>query len=374
MISALLKLNNPDYSSSNARTFGICVGLNFLCFLCSVMPTRWVAKLNSGGTFIQLAGLATVMIGVLTGSKNTPRFAPSSKVWGEITNGTEWPNGIAVLMSFLQPVWVMSGYDAPFHLSEECSNAQIATPRAIVLTSAIGGILGWFASLVISYTIVDLEAILGSDLGQTFVAYLDQVLDRRTATAFGAITIVCGFFSRLAFAYARDGVMPASGWIAMVNPHTKTPVHACIFNFVVQAIFSIGAVGGYFAFTLPVILRCFFAGDRWRPGPWNLGRWSLPCGYVASSFVALMIPILCLPAYKGADLTPSTMNWTCVVWGGPLFLASLFFLVYARKTYTGPKIKIEHMVMPDGSTISASDLREAKQTGAMVTVVPVSEA
>lgn len=39
--------------------------------------------------------------------------------------------------------------DAPFHLSEECSNAQIATPRAIVLTSFLGGSLGWFLCLVI---------------------------------------------------------------------------------------------------------------------------------------------------------------------------------------------------------------------------------
>lgn len=25
----------------------------------------------------------------------------------------------------------MSGYDAPFHLSEECANANVASPRAI---------------------------------------------------------------------------------------------------------------------------------------------------------------------------------------------------------------------------------------------------
>jgi len=81
-------------------------------------------------------------------------------------------------MSFLTAIWTMSGCaynalfffyspadtelrtavtveldlsvdDAPFHLSEECSNSQIATPRAIVMTSFLGGTLGWFLCLVI---------------------------------------------------------------------------------------------------------------------------------------------------------------------------------------------------------------------------------
>lgn len=58
----------------------------------------------------------------------------------------------------------------------------------------MGGILGWILCLIISYTIVDLDAILNSELGQTFVAVLDQVLERRTATAFGALTVLCGVF------------------------------------------------------------------------------------------------------------------------------------------------------------------------------------
>ena len=44
----------------------------------------------------------------------------------------------------------MSGYDAPFHLSEECSNANIASPRAIVLTAQLGLYLGWAIILVIA--------------------------------------------------------------------------------------------------------------------------------------------------------------------------------------------------------------------------------
>ena len=43
-----------------------------------------------------------------------------------------------------------SGYDVPFHLSEECSNANIASPRAIVMTAQLGLYLGWACILVIA--------------------------------------------------------------------------------------------------------------------------------------------------------------------------------------------------------------------------------
>ena len=104
--------------------------------------------------------------------------------------------------------------------------------------------------------------------------------------AFGAITVICGFFcaqgcaisaSRLAFAYARDGLLPASSIVARVDKRTRTPINACIFNFIVQvlmlclifagpvaiaAIFSIGAVGAYFAFTMPVAMVCLCGVGR----------------------------------------------------------------------------------------------------------------
>lgn len=71
-----------------------------------------------------------------------------------------------------------------------------------------------------------------------------------------------------------------------------------------------------------------------------------------------MIPILCLPSVKGVNLDATTMNWTgtslivyhlhlshldlffilVVVWGGPLFIAAVFFGLHARKTYKGPKV------------------------------------
>ncbi|KZV80975.1 putative gaba-specific permease [Exidia glandulosa HHB12029] len=139
---------------------------------------------------------------------------------------------------------------------------------------------------------------------------------------------------------------------------TATPVNACIWNFLVAtvyiclifagpvaigAIFSFGAVAAYFAFVMPIFLRCFLAGDRWRPGPWNLGRWGKPVGIYACAFVSLILPMLCFPAVRGAHLTAENMNWAVLGWGGPLFLATVSYALVSRKSYTGPKLRFEHL-------------------------------
>ena len=124
--------------------------------------------------------------------------------------------------------------------------------------------------------------------------------------------------SRVSFAYARDGCFPFSWWISRVNKHTQTPVNAVWFNTILGilmthlifggplaagALFSIAAVAAFVAFTIPIFIRVFFVGNRFRPGPWNLGRYSMVIGTLACAFVALMVPILMLPSLTGSALT-----------------------------------------------------------------------
>lgn len=301
----------------------------------------------------------------------------------------------ADLASFLVLILERSGYDAPFHLSEECSNANIASPRAIVLTSGVGGLFGWFLQLVVAYTVVDIDDVLESDIGQPWVGdsrvfsthcrklckeplrrsgwapvlQISSLVSRKAmltselvpgglpspslapkdhpghSLADNHLRLLYGpsmhgqcpseclldfprirpstngpsqvAASRVTFAYARDDCFPCSPWIARVNKHTRTPVNAVWLNTIVGilldllilggdlaagALFSIGAVAAFVAFTIPIFIRVFFVGDRFKKGPWNLGKASYPIGVVACAFVALMVPILMLPSLTGSDL------------------------------------------------------------------------
>lgn len=112
----------------------------------------------------------------------------------------------------------------------------------------------------------------------------------------------------------------------------------------IGAVFSIGAIGQYTAFTMPVAIKLFFdhKARKFRPGPWHLGRFSKPLGAVAVAWWAIIVPALCFPAVKGADLTLLTMNWTCLIYGGSMTLAMVYWFVSARKWFEGPRINVEH--------------------------------
>lgn len=213
MILAARAIGNPGYVPQNYQIFLLTVMILLIHGCISSMPTKWIANFNSVGSTLNIIALLVVII-LIPASTNRekqglPKFTPSSVVWGTFYPGTDFPNGLALLMTFVAVIWTMrfamtpaeqdlaniiaSGYDAPFHLSEECSNANVASPRAIVLTSGIGGLFGWFLQLVVAYTVIDIKAVLDSDLRQPWASYLLQVMPQKVALAILALTIMCAF-------------------------------------------------------------------------------------------------------------------------------------------------------------------------------------
>ncbi|OJJ46687.1 hypothetical protein ASPZODRAFT_152129 [Penicilliopsis zonata CBS 506.65] len=371
MILAAGSIANPEYVPTNWQVFLLTTLIMIIHAVISSMPTKWIATFNSYGSTFNFIALFAVIIAIPAGTKNSPKFLPSKEVWGNITNLTDFPDGVAVLMTFVAVIWTMSGYDSPFHLSEECSNANVASPRAIVMTSGVGGLTGWFLQLVVAYTVLDIDEVMDSSLGQPWASYLLQVMPQKAAMAILALTIICGFSmgqgcmvaaSRVTYAYARDDCFPLSRIWKQVNPHTQTPVNAVILNAVlgilmcllvlagstaIGALFSIGAIAQFVAFAVPIAIRVFFVGNRFRRGPWHLGRYGPVIGGIGVSFVLLMVPILCLPSVKGNDLTPDLMNWTCLVYGGPMLAVIIWWVVDARKWFKGPKVNVEHAIHPE---------------------------
>jgi amino acid transporter len=254
MILAAASIANPAYIPQDYQVFLLTVFIMIIHAIMSSMPTKWLAQFNSAGSTFNFVALIVVIILIPAGTNRTSR---------------DLPPGVSVLMSFIGVIWTMSGYDSPFHLAEECSNANLASPRAIVLTSATGGIFGWFLQLVVAYTVVDIPSVLDSDLGQPFAAYLMQCMTQRMTLAILALTIVAGFSmgqgcmiaaSRVTFAYARDDCFPLSKYWKRVNKHTHTPANAVWLNcavgivllllifggsLAIGALFSIGAISAF---------------------------------------------------------------------------------------------------------------------------------
>lgn len=112
MILAAASITHPDYVPTNYQTFLLTVCIMVIHACISSMPTRWIANFNSYGSTLNMVALLVVIIMIpssVTGTDSTPKFLPSSQVWS-IQNGTDWPDGVAILMSFIAIIWTMSGY------------------------------------------------------------------------------------------------------------------------------------------------------------------------------------------------------------------------------------------------------------------------
>src|SRR6516164_8553659 len=132
---------------------------------------------------------------------------------------------------------------------------------------------------------------------QAFVFALGDVLPGWLASAlFAALVLaqyLCGLAtvtsaSRMAFAFARDGGLPASQWIRHVSTRFRTPVFAIWCVAIAAVLFTVyspayptiaasAAVLLYISYVLPTAIGLIAFGRWWKElGPWQLGRWFRP--------------------------------------------------------------------------------------------------
>jgi amino acid transporter len=113
MILAAASITNPDYIPMPWHTFLLTVFILIIHAFISSMPTKWIANFNSVGTVVNIACLIITIIIIPATTIGQPKFQPNEFAWG-IQNATDWPDGIAVLLSFLAIIWTMSGYGKCF--------------------------------------------------------------------------------------------------------------------------------------------------------------------------------------------------------------------------------------------------------------------
>jgi len=104
------------------------------------------------------------------------------------------------------------------------------------------------------------------------------------------------------------------------------------------AVTSIAVIGLYIAYVLPTYLR-LRAGDAFNAGPWNLGKWSRPIGWIAVIWtvficIMLMMPQFCPCGNKAIDY----LNYAPIAVGIVIGFAGIWWLVSARKWFKGPKV------------------------------------
>jgi amino acid transporter len=377
---------------SLTRVFLIFLVVLFLAALVNIFSSQLLAVLNNISVWWHVAG-ATLVVLILV-------FAPShhasvSAVFTHTANNTGFFGGHTGGMAFFFGVlplsviltqYTITGYDASAHLSEETHSAANAAAKGIWRSIFYSGLGGWILLLAFLFAVQDEKGVTAG--GGAVAVIFSQSLTTNWASLVLFISTAGQFFctvacmtstTRMLFAFSRDGAVPGASYWSHLNKN-RVPVYGVILSAVIAALLTapalvkvdiggapvpvaffavvtIGVVGLYVAFAIPIYLR-WRAGDNFTPGSWNLGqryRWMCPVAVaeiVITSVIALLpTSSLGAPWYKGFGFSSlKYVNYTPVVVGGALILLWIGWHLSAKHWFTGPKMTID---LPAG--VSAAD-------------------
>jgi choline transport protein len=110
-----------------------------------------------------------------------------------------------------------------------------------------------------------------------------------------------------------------------------------------NVIISIGQVGtvGSYILAISCIFRKRLVGEPLLPSRFSLGRAGLAINTIALCFLAVAFVFPFFPLTKNPS--PADMNWNILVTGFTLAVAVVYYLLRARKTYTGPVLNVRRL-------------------------------
>ena len=332
-------------------TFITFVVILLLHGLLNAFNVDLVQMLSTVSAWWHLAGVAII---VLVLAIVPDQHQSTNWVFTHFENNTGWASTFYVfLMGLLMAQYTFTGYDASAHVAEETRNATTAAPKGIVNSVLVSLFAGWILLLSVTYAIQDWESARDSDIGLPPAQIFIDSVGHDLGTALLFICAVAQFFcgmacvtssSRMSFAFSRDNALPGSRLWAQVNPRTGTPTNsiwlvtglsillampALWSTTAYLAVTSIAVIGLYIAYVTPVFLRRL--NKDFKPGKWNLGKWSAPIGWIAVIWVAFIVILFMLP--PASPVTVETFNYAPIAVSFVVIFSAVSWFAAGRKHF-----------------------------------------
>ncbi|PJN28618.1 amino acid permease [Streptomyces sp. CB02959] len=312
-----------DTTAGPGTTFVVFLAILLLHAVLNVQGVRLINTLNVVSVWWHLAGVAVIVGALLL----IPSHHHSTSFAFAFVNNTGFSSSWYVaLIGLLMAQYTFSGYDASAHLSEETTNAQVAAPRGILRAIVWSWAAGFALLAGLTFAIQDYATTQAADVPPAQIFH--DALGPGAAKALLLIVIVAQLFcgtvgtvaaSRMVFAFSRDRALPGwQVWQRVSNGTPKAAVWLSVGSAAVltlpalhsttaySAVTAIDVIGITPAYALPIFLRIRHR-HRFTPGPWNLGRWSLPVATVAVAWVLCATVLFCLPQHT--PVTLDTFNY-----------------------------------------------------------------
>ena len=285
-------LNFAD-AVSLEEIFIVFVVILALHAMINIFSSHLVALFNNISVFWHCVGVL-VIIGILIIVPDNHQSADF--VFTERINNSGFAMGMywfyILPTGLLLTMYTVTGYDASAHVAEETRDAEISAAKGVWQSVALSALIGWFVLLAITFAASDVGAV--NDGGGTSLAIFQSAMSEGWAETVILISAIGQFFcgmacvtscSRTFFALSRDRMTPGNRLWASVNGARGVPVAAVIGSCVLAgiltlpalsgnaagvpvaffAVVSIGVLGLYSAYVIPVYLR-WRAGDELQAG------------------------------------------------------------------------------------------------------------
>ena len=360
----------------------------------NITGTRVMARVAQFGVYVEIVGtFGIALILLINGFHHDLGFLFSTE---GVENASSNPLGLdfggnwlfgAALIAVLAPVYIFYGFESCGDISEETKDAGRQVPRAMRLTLIWGGI----GSLVLTGALL-LSMPESNPVGATVegggVPFIlgslssgvqDFLLLIIIFAFFSCGTSIQGAGSRLAFSYARDDALPASGWLSQIHGRFRTPVNALVAGAFVTVLFvllvfaspskdieigfitypadvnalvalvSFGVSGIYLSFLLTVIAAIVARARGWVPeGSFQLGRWGWTVTIIAAAYLGLMLINIVLPTGLDSPRAFFNLDWiTLTVMVVIAVVGAVFFLI--RRPDRGVARHVHDELEPTGA-------------------------
>jgi amino acid permease (GABA permease) len=355
-INALLDLQWGFSTSAHWHTIVIFAAVLLVHGLLNQFGIKLVALLNDISVWWHILGVL-IIVAVL--AFKPAHHQTASHVFSHIVNNTGWSSTVyVVLIGLLLAQYTFTGYDASAHMTEETHDAARSGPRGIVMSIVVSLFAGWVLLIGLTFAIQNYSAEAGATVppAQIFIDSAGSAAGKLLLLIVIGAQLFCGMSSvtansRMIYAFSRDGALPGSRTWHRVNKRTRTPTNAIWLaaagalilglpylwnNAAYAAVTSVAVIGLYIAYVLPTFLR-LRQGASFARGPWHLGRWSTPVGVIAVTWVVIITILFILPT--ASPVTVKNFNYTIVAVAVVLGFAGIYWVVSARRWFTGPRVQ-----------------------------------
>ncbi|KAK7187759.1 hypothetical protein DPSP01_010807 [Paraphaeosphaeria sporulosa] len=387
----LVSLSHPDYVRELWHGTLLLWAVLLLCVFINVFVSGALPTIEVIVLVIHVLGFFGILIPLvyLTGSHHSAK-----EIFTTFNNQGQWrTTALAFFIGLQGNALAFVGTDSAVHMSEEVRNASTDVARSMLLSLGINGCLALGMLISVLFSAPDIQRLMddttsttpvfmrifeyatGSVVGATIMTVI--IISLEFCSAMGCLAAA----SRMTWSFARDFGLPFAPALQKIDQRTTIPVNAILVVTTLSALLALINIGNNAAFngTISLVLEGFYIsyllaiglllwrrlrGDLSNPysgltafhsdrqadetldrslgwGPWRLEGWLGTANNVMACCYLLLLIFFSFWPNNFKIENPSQMNWAVVVTAGVASFSVGYYLLYARKSYSGPKVEVD---------------------------------